>query len=203
MMVAASDRTYEVFWRQAARWLAADSPDPVAVTVPEALEPGDAVSMDIDARDGMFVPVRDAMVQATVTVPGGDEVTLKPRHADGRRFTAAFAPDRAGLYRVRVEAKRGSESLGQAERWFYVGGADREFTDPRLNEGTLRRITRATGGRYARAAEASRVPSWLESSTPQDAAPERRDLWHEPWAFGLIVLLLSTEWILRRWWGLR
>ena len=202
MMVAASDRAYDVFWRQAARWLAADSPDPVAVTAPEGLEPGDAATLDIDARDGMFAAVRDAVVQATVTMPGGDEVTLKPRHADGR-FTAAFAPDRAGLYRVRVEAKRASESLGQAERWFYVGGTDREFTDPRLNEGALRRIARATGGRYARPAEASRVPSWLESLTPQDAAPERRDLWHEPWAFGLIVLLLSTEWILRRWWGLR
>jgi hypothetical protein len=38
---------------------------------------------------------------------------------------------------------------------------------------------------------------------PQNAAPERRDLWHEPWAFALIVLLLSAEWILRRRWGLR
>ena len=33
--------------------------------------------------------------------------------------------------------------------------------------------------------------------------PEHRDLWHEPWAFALIVLLLSAEWILRRRWGLR
>jgi hypothetical protein len=33
--------------------------------------------------------------------------------------------------------------------------------------------------------------------------PEYRDLWHEPWAFALIVLLLSAEWILRRRWGLR
>jgi hypothetical protein len=33
--------------------------------------------------------------------------------------------------------------------------------------------------------------------------PEHRDLWHEPWTFALIVLLLSAEWILRRRWGLR
>ena len=36
----------------------------------------------------------------------------------------------------------------------YVGGADREFADPRLNEGFLRRIARNSGGRYVRAAEA-------------------------------------------------
>ncbi|HEV3061879.1 MAG TPA: hypothetical protein VGY48_26760 [Vicinamibacterales bacterium] len=205
MMLASSDRTYEVFWRQAARWLAADSPDPVAITVPDALEPGDAATVDVDARDSSFAPVTDATVDATLTAPGGDVTTLKLRRADSTsgRFTAAVSPDRAGLYRVQAQARRGSEALGTADRWFYVGGADREFADPRLNEGALRRIARATGGRYARLAEASRVVSWLESSIPQNAAPERRDLWHEPWAFALVVMLLSSEWILRRLWGLR
>ena len=85
----------------------------------------------------------------------------------------------------------------------YVGGADREFADPRLNEGFLRRVARTSGGRYLRTAEASQIPALLTSAVPQHAAPERRDLWHEPWAFALIVLLLAGEWILRRRWGLR
>jgi hypothetical protein len=72
-----------------------------------------------------------------------------------------------------------------------------------LNEGFLRRIARTSGGRYVRAAEASRVPAWLQAAVPQNAAPERRDLWHGPWAFALVVMLLSAEWILRRRWGLR
>jgi hypothetical protein len=85
----------------------------------------------------------------------------------------------------------------------YVGGADREFADPRLNEALLRRVARQSGGRYVRAADAPRVAEWLKDSVPQNAAPERRDLWHEPWAFALVVALLSAEWILRRRWGLR
>jgi hypothetical protein len=85
----------------------------------------------------------------------------------------------------------------------FVGGADREFADPRLNEGFLRRLARNSGGRYVRAADAAGVPDWLRTATPQNAAPERRDLWHEPWAFALIVVLLSVEWTLRRRWGLR
>ena len=35
-------------------------------------------------------------------------------------------------------------------------------------------------------AEASRIVAWLQEATPQQAAPERRDLWHEPWAFAVI-----------------
>jgi hypothetical protein len=85
----------------------------------------------------------------------------------------------------------------------YVGGSDREFADPRLNEGFLRRAARDSGGRYVRAADALRVVSWLQETARQNAAPDERDLWHEPWAIAALVLLLSAEWTLRRRWGLR
>jgi uncharacterized membrane protein len=205
MMVASSDRTHEFFWRQAARWLARPSPDPVAISVPDTSEPGDTIGVDVDARDAAFVPAADATVDATLTLPGGEERPLKLRHAGaaGDRFTTALRVEQPGLYRVRAEARRGRTTLGAADRWFLVGGADREFADPRLNEGFLRRVARASGGRYVPAAEAARIISWLQQSVPQNVAPEQRDLWHTPWAFALIVGLLSAEWVLRRRWGLR
>jgi len=205
MLVASSNRSYEFFWRQAARWLTATAPDPVAITVPDAPEPGDAISIDVDARDAAYAPVPDATVELTLTAPGGDAAPIKLRHADAAsgRFTAAVRPERAGLYRLHADARRGSSTLGSADHWMYVGGSDREFADPRLNEGFLRRITRTSGGRYVRASEAARVASLLQATQPMAETPEHRDLWHEPWAFALIVLLLSTEWILRRRWGLR
>jgi uncharacterized membrane protein len=205
MLVPSTDRSYEFFWRQAARWLSMSAPDHVAIRVPDAPEPGDAITVDVDARDASFAPVPDAIVDATLTLPGGASQPVKLRHADpaGGRYTAALGAEQPGLYRVHAEARRGATALGSADRWFYVGGADREFADPRLNQGFLRRIARASGGRYVRAADASKVPAWLEATAPQNATPESRDLWHEPWAFALIILLLSAEWILRRRWGLR
>jgi uncharacterized membrane protein len=205
MLQPSSDRSYEYFWRQAARWLAGPAPDPVAIEVPESSEPGDSIDIAVDARDRVFQPVADATLEATLTIPGGEVRPLTPRHeARGSgRFVATVRPDQPGLYRVRVEARRGAVTLGDADRWFYVGGGDREFADPRLNEGFLRRVARASGGQYVRAAEASRVVAWLQSVTPQHAEPERRDLWHQPWAFAFVIALLSAEWILRRRWGLR
>ncbi len=205
MMMASADRGHEFFWRQAVRWLATAAPDPVAITVPEAPEPGDAISVDVDARDASFAAVPDATVDATLTPPGGDPQPLRFRHDAGAagRFTAAVRPDRAGLYRVHADARRGATPLGSADRWMLVGGADREFADPRLNEPLLRRIARTSGGRYVRADEAASIVPWLQSATPRSAAPERRDLWHQPWALALIIMLLSVEWILRRTWGLR
>ena len=206
MMVASSDRSYELFWRQAARWLTASAPDPVTAIVPDAPEPGDVIPIDIDARDAAFAPAPDAAIDATLMPPGGaapEPIKLRRVDVASGRFSAAVRLDQPGLYRLKAEAKRGSQPLGSVDRWMYVGGADREFADPRLNEALLRRVARTTGGRYVRAADASRVIEWLKATIPQNAAPERRDLWHEPWAFALVAVLMCGEWILRRAWGLR
>jgi len=204
MMLPSTDRTYEYFWRQAVRWLASQAPDPVSVVVPESSEAGDAVEIGVDARDGAFAPVADAAVEATLTEPGGAArpVTFRRTSAPGR-FAAALRPEQTGLYRLRAEATRGARAIGAADGWFYVGGGDREFADPRLNEGLLRRMARASGGSYVRAEDAGRIVPLLRSAAPQSAALERKELWHEPWVFALVIALLAAEWILRRRWGLR
>jgi uncharacterized membrane protein len=205
MLVPSSNRSHEVFWRQAIRWLAAPSPDPVSVVVPEAPEPGDATAVGIVVRDAAYRPVSDAAVTATLTMPGGEARPLTPEPQDptAGRYAARVQFARAGLFKIHVEARRGSSALGAAERWFYVGGAAREFVDPRLNEGFLRRLANASGGRYVRDDGVRRVVAGLEASVPRNVTPERRDLWHEPWAFAFVVTLLSAEWTFRRRWGLR
>src|SRR4029079_16144295 len=50
MMVASTDRTHEFFWWQAARWLSSAAPDPVAISLPDAPEPGDSESLDAEHR---------------------------------------------------------------------------------------------------------------------------------------------------------
>ena len=205
MLAPAADRTYEYFWRQAARWLAASAPDPVSVIVPTSAEPGTPARIEVEARDAAFAPVGDATVTASIAGPSGTNrpLTLRPDAEVPGRFAGQITPEMAGLYRVQGEARRGARSLGPIDAWFQVGGADREFADPRLNDGFLRRLARASGGEYLAAAEAGRLASLLASSPPRALEPERRDLWHEPWTFALVVALLSAEWILRRRWGLR
>ena len=205
MLAPASDRTYEYFWRQAARWLAASAPDPVSVIVPAAAEPGSPLQIEVEARDAAFAPVGDATVTAAIAGPGGTSrpLTLRADAEVPGRFAGQITAEVAGLYRVQGEARRGARSLGPVDAWFQVGAVEREFADPRLNDGFLRRLARASGGEYLPAAEAGRLASLLASSAPSALEPERRDLWHEPWTFAFVVALLSAEWILRRRWGLR
>jgi hypothetical protein len=193
MLAASADRSHELFWRQAVRWLATPSPDPVAISLSQTPSPGDSATIDVAVRDAAFSPIADAQVAVTVAKDGG---AAQPA---GRVFT----PSEAGLYRIHAEATRGSTSVGSSDRTVLVGGSDPEFADPRLNEGFLRRLARESGGRYVRAADASRVASWIDELAGSQRQPEPRDLWDRAWVFALVATLLCVEWTLRRRWGWR
>ena len=76
MMRPADDLSYERFWRQATRWLSSDAPDPVTLLVPDAPAPGDTIPVQLDVRDAAFNPVADAVVEATLSSPGGEPAPL-------------------------------------------------------------------------------------------------------------------------------
>ena len=203
MLRPSTDRTFEVFWRQATRWLTSDAPDPVTITVPRNAVPGESIAIQLEARNKEFVPVADPAVEATVTTPGSEPKPLAMRASGRGQVAATLVADVPGLYRVRADARQGTTLLGSADAWFYVGGGDPEFADPRLNEEVLRRLARASGGRYAPASDVDAVLSELSKTPASQLEPQRRDLWHTPWTLAIVLLALSTEWVLRRMWGMR
>lgn len=204
MMLPASDRTYELFWRQVVRWLSADAPDLVEIEPIEGGVPGDEATVKITVRDPDFRPVRDARVRITVTQPGGQtgEVKAALDAATGRLVGRATL-DRAGVYHVSAEAYRGEVRIGVADRWLLVGGADVELADPRLNEDVLRRMAAKTSGQYVTDTEVDQVPRWLSRVRTAAATPIQQDIWHNGWMLGGIVAIVGLEWTLRRRWGLR
>jgi hypothetical protein len=107
------------------------------------------------------------------------------------------------VYRVAAEARRGQTPLGGSSGTLLVGGVDPEMTDPRLNEDTLQRVTRASGGAVLAAGDTAALMSRLDAGLPAAVIAVRRDLWHTGWSFGLLTGLLAAEWLYRRRSGLR
>ncbi|HEY6361940.1 MAG TPA: glutamine amidotransferase [Vicinamibacterales bacterium] len=205
MRMPSTDRTYELFWRHAARWLSAASPNPVAIAPLAGLAPGESGALTVDVRNDEFAAMPDAEVQMRVTLPGGETRAVRAALADPRigRYSGELVFEQSGIYRVAVEARQGTTLLGTSERWALVGGADAEMSDPRLNEDVLRRVARASGGRYVPPRDASEIPSLLESQAADPGAPRLLELWHQGWIFAAAIMLLAVEWFLRRHWGLR
>jgi hypothetical protein len=205
MLLPASDRVYDTFWRQAIRWLALPAGDPVAVLVPAGSSAGDTVAIEAIVRDAAFEPQRDATVDLQVTAPDGRVERLGAGAMSERagHYSARLRPEQPGVYRVAVEARRGSALLGAAATSMLVGGADLEMTDPRLNTALLERVALASGGRMLAPGGSASLAESLRARIPAASLALRKDLWHNGWSFAIIVLLLGAEWGLRRRWGLR
>jgi uncharacterized membrane protein len=205
MLLPTSDQSYERFWRQAVRWLAQSAPDPVSLTLPAAPAPGDGIPLAIVARDKGYAPRADAAVDVRVTSPSGRVETLhgEPIAAKAGQFRAALHAPEPGIYRVAVDARQGQSPLGSAAGTLLVGGVDPEMTDPRLNEDTLTRVTRASGGAVIAAGDTAALIAGLNGAAPAAMMALRTDLWHTGWSFGILAALLAAEWLTRRAWGLR
>jgi hypothetical protein len=152
-----------------------------------------------------FRPVGNADVPLRITHPDGrvEEASARIDDAQAGRYTAEFKFDAPGIYRVAATARRDGSPLGAHERWLLVGGSDLEMADPRLNADVLTRVAVASGGAYVNAVDVARLPELLVAAAAAPASPRTEELWNTPWVFGFIVLLLGTEWVLRRHWGLR
>jgi uncharacterized membrane protein len=205
MLLPSTDTAFETFWRQTVRWLSSGSPDALTMLPVRDAVPGRDLVLDVVVRDGAFRPVRDASVSVRVVAPDGRVHELEARLAEAAtgRYSARVPVEQAGVHNVVAEASRRSAALGRAEHWFLAGGADMEFSDPRLNDELLRRIAVATKGAYFHESDVGELLRAVGRLRAGGDATERRDVWNQGWVLGLVVLMLGTEWTLRRRWGLR
>ena len=204
-MLPAADNTFELVWRQMARWLASGAADPIEIPPTSVTLPGTTETLSVLVRNEEFKPVGDAEVVLRVKEPGGQERSVTAALSDPQsgRYAAAVRFDQAGVYAIAADIKRGTRSLGTVNRSILVGGADLEMTEPRLNEAVLRRISETTGGKYLSAADAGQVPSLIRAADTQAPPMEMRDVWDNGWTLAMIITLLAAEWIVRRRAGLR
>ncbi len=210
MQMPSQDQSYERFWRQAIRWLAQAAPEPVSMTLPAAAASGDGISVTVTARDSAYIARPGASVDVRITAPSGRIDTVRAAAAPGKGggFAALLSAPEPGVYRVAADARQGGTLLGSSAGTLLVGGIDPEMTDPRLNEETLQRVARASGGAVIGSTPAGRIDTAslvarLQATAPVAAVTERRDLWHTGWSFAVLAALLAAEWLYRRASGLR
>ena len=207
MMLPAADRSYDTFWRQAIRWLAIASPDPISVSTPPAASTGDSLPIRIMARSPSFELLGDVTVDVRLTPPDGRLHQLRAGRetasASDGMYVVHYRADQPGVYKVVAEARRGGQSAGIGAASFLVGGADVEMTDPRVNERLLQRLAQNSGGRMVASGETAILADALRAAVPAAVLSVRRELWHTGWSFAAIVLFLGAEWLVRRQGGMR
>ena len=200
------DQTFELFWKQALRWLVTSSPAPVMVTSDkDTYLPGELVGITADVADKTFTRLNNARVTLKVTGPDGVTETLPMDWSgtqDGAYQTQLTAGTREGAYTIQVDATQGTENLGTYKAAFQVKDRPVEFYDAALDAGNLRSIADQTGGRYYPLSQIQDIPEDAIYVDSNQAIVEQRELWDVPILFMALCVLLGGEWFWRKKRGL-
>jgi len=203
--IRVEDQTHENFWRQLLRWLVDGVPDVVETRpLTDRVEPGQPVTLTADVVDKRFVELNDASVVARVTSPSGKTQAV-PLQWTGERngqYRANFETSEAGWYKATLEATRQGESVGTAVAHVRAVPDDAEYFDAAMHAPLLKRIAQDTNGRFYAADATSTLPDDLKYSGRGVTAVEERELWHMPALLMALVVVICTEWGLRRYWRL-
>jgi len=204
MEVESQYKYFETFWKQLARWMISNAPDPITVTLDrDSVPSGGSVTLRAEVNDAEFKRVNNARVTARISRAGG-KTEERPLEWVGREdgvYQAAYHPKDDGIYTVEVRADgpalEKTDATGRAE--FRVGPTNLEYINPALNRELLQKLADGTGGKYHTVRDAGRIPEELTYSTANQAtALVEKDLWDMPALFLLFGALVAAEWGLRK-----
>ncbi|MCF7974053.1 MAG: glutamine amidotransferase [Phycisphaerae bacterium] len=197
------------FWRQTLRWLVADVPERLDLTIEQAGDqPDQAVVLRVETRDKDFTPLDDVTVTLEVAQGQDEPVTLQaePDLKERGVYRALFRPRTSGAYLARAMISHGTELLGTVETGWTVDFEAREFQSVQVNQTLLKELAQKTGGQVVQARDLDQFVKALPAKTAPITETLVRPLWDLPGVlpllFGLVLVCFALEWTLRRWRGL-
>lgn len=196
----------EKSWRQTIRWLVSDVPRRVEVaTQRQNHQPGEPITVRVQARDEQYRPLDNAQVRVDVIAPDGSPIELiaSPSSDLAGTYETNFAPREHGPYRasVTVTSVDGSPVGTGDTGWTHQPSVE-EFRDLLPNRDLLERLAKRTGGEMLAVDRLDKFVADLPNRKLPVVEQHVYPLWHR-WPFFLLaVACLIGEWGLRRMNGL-
>lgn len=216
-VLAGEGDAHRRFWRQAVLWLAKQDDKSGEAVYLELASRRVAPGAPIEIVGGVRLPKPDdaknaaaaanLRYEATVTLPGGGARALALPGGRARSSTV-FRDTRAdGDYTVSLRGYDGDQLLGETRARFLAPRVDLELDRPAAEPDTLARLAEATADAGGALLAPEELPDLLARLA--DREPDRRQEitntatpW-DTWPFLLLFVgLMSTEWWLRRRWGM-
>lgn len=209
MMLPSADQSQETLWRQLLRWLAVSAPERITLNFDrEFYNVGDDVVVTATVLDDEYIADNDATLWLQTIDPLGNP-TDSPMEwdiEDDGVYSASFTVEEEGVYDLLVDvaSATGSASADSSEKAaaFVVTPSLREYTNAELDSGLLARIAESSGGGYFSLADSDALAEAVEFTPNAYSQQVQIDLWDRPWLLALLILLLCSDWVLRRLKGL-
>jgi hypothetical protein len=128
-------------------------------------------------------------------------VEMRPEALEQGIYTSEYTTPKPGSYLVEITAKRGAEEIGRDVLTFRREDGEAEHFRVEQNRELLEKLSSETGGRYYTPDDAKKLGTDINYSEAGITVRETMDLWDMPIVFLALLLLRSSEWLLRRKWG--
>lgn len=200
---------HQRFWQQMILWLARkelEGDQPVWVLVdPRNFSPQASVPIEFGARDETRRPVTDAEYTVTLTKPDSETRPLTAQRDGDNGLSLFEETDQPGDYWVTVTASKNGNALGPpATTRFIIDPRDIERDNPAADPALMEEVAALTG---TLPINPELFPSFIENLLESGLTTEltqhtQVNLW-DGWPLLLLfVLMLSTEWFVRKRRGL-
>jgi len=202
----------ERFWLQIVRLLGRESLSrsgraAALVITPRRAEIGQPVRVAVELLDQSLVDAAPGSIQVRLTrrpeagedpdaLTGAIDLTLRPEQRGSRVYAATWLPNEPGVWRAEVEESllAGLDLTDET----VVSHPDDELRSPETDHPLLARLASQTGGVVLGAGDLDQLPTLLPNRRQRIINEQTEPLWDSPPALGLLLLLLTVEWVGRR-----
>ncbi len=196
---------YEKFWNRLFLWFV-DDPElrDIKITTDKPIyDTTEKAKLEIRALSAEDIDQNSLPV---VVGPDGSEQTIQIEKVSPDVYTGEFSVDEEGVYKISFVPGGASEiyrDLNKSETIFMAEPPQNEVRGPTANSELLKTISDNTGGKYI-TTDMSPTSLKLDPSKKKILTGyETKKLWDNTFVFLVIVAMLSSEWLLRRRWGLK
>ncbi len=203
----APSRSYERYWNNAIRWLVRD-PELTTLGVtsdPPSVEPGKPVSISVVARTPDYQAAPGAIIDVELRSADDNKVVGTQQVTAGSDGTVRveFPPPAPGAYKVVGRASKDGRSLGESSDAVAVRAVGPELADARVNSALLKELAAAAKGSFFESPGAVSLSDLPLTEPPLVEVGRSKDqpLWDRWYWLALMVLIVGTEWAMRRRFG--
>lgn len=204
------DAVFNKFWVQMIRYLvegklAGGNRRGAILTESDSYQLGEAVTVHARLFDRAFSPLQVNDVTAEFRIgDSSGEFRLSPLADRPGWYEGRFVPPRTGSCELTLPIPESDSPDDVARREIQIIRPNLEIVDPRMNRSALVGMAELSdGGQYYEIDEAHRIPEAIPDRHESTTIRSRpTPLWDETWLLVALVVLLSAEWALRKYFRL-
>ena len=197
--------TYRNWVRKTIRYLASRNDKRLfrIVDLPEFFPENEDVTIKAELYNPSYELLEGG--EAELEFTGPDDKTFTYSFVEqGRFYEANLGRLKPGIYQFTASTSIAGEKRTVSGQ-FLVKAQKKELAQPVARFEVMRRLASSTGGAFAPWSQADRVLDRIEArediQTVSYLKKDYRELMRESWLLGVLVLLLGTEWALRKYLG--